>query len=161
MNWASIGSDNGLSPIRHQAISWTNGRIFLIGHLGTNFSEILIANLTFSSKKMRLKVSSAKWRQFLARSQCVNIYINTFKSRLLHKRRNILISYWKKSMSVLWKREINISYHLNEYMYVPYTAQHECIYLNIMHVYWKRICGNCHVERKCTEDIESTQYRIL
>ena len=37
-----IGSDNGLSPNRHQAITWTNAGILLIGPLGTNFNEILI-----------------------------------------------------------------------------------------------------------------------
>ena len=37
-----IGSDNGLSPCRRQAIIWTNARILLIGPLGTNLSEILI-----------------------------------------------------------------------------------------------------------------------
>ena len=37
-----IGSDNGLSPGRRQAIIWTNDGILLIGPLGTNFSEILI-----------------------------------------------------------------------------------------------------------------------
>ena len=37
-----IGSDNGLSPGRHQAIIWTNDGILLIGTSGTNFSEILI-----------------------------------------------------------------------------------------------------------------------
>ena len=35
-----IGSDNGLSPGRRQAIIWTNAGILLIGPLGTNFSEI-------------------------------------------------------------------------------------------------------------------------
>ena len=35
-----IGSDNGLSPGRHEAIIWTNAGIWLIGNLGTNFSEI-------------------------------------------------------------------------------------------------------------------------
>ena len=59
-----IGSDNGLSPERRQAIIWTNARILLIGPLGTNFSEILIEILTFSFTKMSLKVSSAKWRPF-------------------------------------------------------------------------------------------------
>ena len=59
-----IGSDNGLSPGRRQAIIWTNAGILLIGPLGTNCSEILIAILTSSFKKMRLKVSSAKWRPF-------------------------------------------------------------------------------------------------
>ena len=37
-----IGSDNGLSPGRRQAIIWTNAGIVLIGRLGTNVSEILI-----------------------------------------------------------------------------------------------------------------------
>ena len=59
-----IGSDNGLSPDRHQAIIWTNAGLLLIRPLGTNFSEILIEILTFSFKKIRLKVSSAKRRPF-------------------------------------------------------------------------------------------------
>ena len=64
VNLIIIGSDNGLSPDRRQAIIWTNAGILLIGTLGTNFSEILIEIHTFSFKKMRLKVSSAKWRPF-------------------------------------------------------------------------------------------------
>ena len=36
-----IGSDNGLSPGRRQAIIWNNDRILLIRPLGTNFSDIL------------------------------------------------------------------------------------------------------------------------
>ena len=59
-----IGSDNGLSPGRRQAIIWTNAGILLIRPLGTNFSEILIGNQTFSFKKMHLKILSAKWRPF-------------------------------------------------------------------------------------------------
>ena len=59
-----IGSDNGLSPGRRQAIIWNNTGILSIGLLGTNFSEILIEILTFSFKKIRLKVSSAKRRPF-------------------------------------------------------------------------------------------------
>ena len=59
-----IGSDNGLSPGRRQAIIWTSAGILLIGSLGTNFSEILIGIQTFSFKKMQLKMSSAKWRPF-------------------------------------------------------------------------------------------------
>ena len=59
-----IGSDNGLSPGGCQAIIWTNTRILWIGPLGTNFSEISIEFNTFSSKKMHLKMLSAKWRLF-------------------------------------------------------------------------------------------------
>ena len=59
-----IGSDNGLSPGRRQAIIWTNAGILLIGPLGTNFSEILIEIDRLSFKKMHLKMSSAKLRPF-------------------------------------------------------------------------------------------------
>ena len=59
-----IGSDNGLSPGRRQAIIGTNAGILLIGPLGTNFSEILIEIHTFSFKKMHLKMLSGKWRPF-------------------------------------------------------------------------------------------------
>ena len=63
-NLTIIGSDNGLSSGRCQAIIWTNAGILLIGPLGTNFSEILIEIQTFSYTKMHLKMSSAKWRPF-------------------------------------------------------------------------------------------------
>ena len=59
-----IGSDNGLSPGRRQAIIRTNAGILLIGPLGTNFSEKWIGIETFSIKEMHLKMSSAKWRLF-------------------------------------------------------------------------------------------------
>ena len=60
----NIGSDNGLSPRRRQAIIWTNAGIFLIRTFGTNLSEIVIEIQTFSLKKMRLKMSSAKRQPF-------------------------------------------------------------------------------------------------
>ena len=68
-NLTITGSDNGLSPGRRQAIIWTNAGILLIETLETNFSEILIEILTFSSKNMRLKVSSGKWRAFFLGSK--------------------------------------------------------------------------------------------
>ena len=64
---AIIGSDNGLSPDRRQAIIWTNAGILLIGPF---FSEILIGIQTFSFKKMHLEMSSAKWRPFVSASMC-------------------------------------------------------------------------------------------
>ena len=63
-NLTIIGSDNGLSPGRRQAIIWTNAEILLFGPSGTNLSEIAIAILTCSFTKMRVKVSSAKWRPY-------------------------------------------------------------------------------------------------
>ena len=64
-NLTIIGSDNGLSPGRRQAIIWTNAGLLSIGTLGTN-NEILIDIQTFSFMEMHLKMSSAK-----SRPQCV------------------------------------------------------------------------------------------
>ena len=44
MWYVCTGSGNGLSPIRHQAITWTNATLMSIGPLGTNFNEILNQN---------------------------------------------------------------------------------------------------------------------
>ena len=78
-NLTIIGSDNGLSPDRRQAIIWTNAGILLIGPLGTNFSEILIEIHTFSFKKMHFKMSSRKWRPFClglnVLTQCLTCWV--------------------------------------------------------------------------------------
>ena len=62
-NQTIIGSDNGLSPGRHQAIIWSNAGILLIRTLGTNFSEIVSKIHTFSFKKICFKMSG-KWQPF-------------------------------------------------------------------------------------------------
>ena len=72
VNWVSIGSGNGLLPVRRQAITWTNAGLFSIGLLGTNFSEIPIWILVFSFKKMHLKLSSAEMAAILSRGSWVN-----------------------------------------------------------------------------------------
>ena len=69
-NLTIIGSDNGLSPGRRQAIIWTNVGILLIGPLGTNLSDIWIGIQTFSVKKIHLKMSSGKCRPFFSASMC-------------------------------------------------------------------------------------------
>ena len=50
-----IGSENGSSPGRRQAIIWTNAGILLFGPSGINFSEILIDFHTFSFEKVVCK----------------------------------------------------------------------------------------------------------
>ena len=59
-----IGSDNGLSPGRRQAIIWNNAWILLIRTLDASFSEILSQIHIFSFKKIHLKMSSGKRRPF-------------------------------------------------------------------------------------------------
>ena len=57
----TIGSDNGLSPGRRQAIIWTNDGILLIRTFQTHFSEMVSKIHTFSFKKMHFKMSPGKW----------------------------------------------------------------------------------------------------
>ena len=61
INGVSICSDDGLSPIRHQAIILTNAGLLSIRTIGTNFSEILIKIQNFSFSKVHLTISSVKW----------------------------------------------------------------------------------------------------
>ena len=61
VNYAIIGSDNGLLPCWHKATVWSNVGILFIGPLGTNFTEISITINISSFKKMHLKMSSVKW----------------------------------------------------------------------------------------------------
>ena len=88
-----IGSDTGLSPDRGQDILWTNAGILLIGPLGTSFSEISIEILTFSFKKMRSKVSSAKRRPFCLGLNVLSIlsYQNIIRSKRVCGRGSYLL----------------------------------------------------------------------
>ena len=65
-----IGSDNGLSSGRRQAIIWTNAGIFLNWPLGANFSETLIEIHIFSFKNMHLKMSA----DIFSRPHCVKCW---------------------------------------------------------------------------------------
>ena len=66
VNYAIIGSGNGLSPVWHQAIIWTNVDLLPIRPLATNFSEISIEIQWFAFEKMNLKISSV---DILSRAQ--------------------------------------------------------------------------------------------
>ena len=61
-----IGSDNGLSPGRRQAIIWNNARIMLIEPLGTSFSEIWMEIEENTFKNVICEMSA-----ILTRPQCV------------------------------------------------------------------------------------------
>ena len=88
-----IGSDNGLSPGRRQAIIWTNAGILLIRTLETNLSEILGEIHSFSFSKMHLKMSSAKWRLFgLGLNVLMWLYCTTFGGQTL----SITLGVWSE-----------------------------------------------------------------
>ena len=51
VNWIDIGSGNGLSPVRRQAITWANALLLSIRPMGTIFCEIWIKIQNFHSWK--------------------------------------------------------------------------------------------------------------
>ena len=67
MDWVDIGLSNGLSPVRSQAITGTSADVLSIGLMGTKLSDIWIETLSFSLKKMHMKMSSAKLAAILSR----------------------------------------------------------------------------------------------
>ena len=70
----NIGSENGLSPVRRQAITWTNPDSLSVGHVGTIICEILIKIQTSSSKKTYLKMA-AKRQPFYYKFFKLNLHI--------------------------------------------------------------------------------------
>ena len=70
MNRVNIGSDNGLSPGRRQAIIWTNAAI---NCQLDSFSEIWIGILPFSFKKIHLNMSFATMVATLSRGKLVKL----------------------------------------------------------------------------------------
>ena len=64
LNWGSIGSSNGLSSVRHQAITWTKSELYWIETLGINVSGFHLKMQKFPFKKMHFRMSSSKCPPF-------------------------------------------------------------------------------------------------
>ena len=108
-----IGSDNGLSPGRRQAIIWTIDGILLIWPLRTKFSEVLIKIHILSSKKTHLKMFSAKWRPF-----CLGL--NVLSSAFFV---NFIIEAAFSGFYLLWDDQENVILAL---LHVKLLVQNRC-----------------------------------
>ena len=64
VSYTIIGSDNGLSPVRRQAIIWINGDLLLIGPLHEN-TIIFVQQIDFENVV-------CKMAPILVSPQCVN-----------------------------------------------------------------------------------------
>ena len=100
-NLTIIGSDNGLSPGRRQAIIWTNVGILLIGPLGTNFNEMLTEIHTFHSRKSIWKCCLENGVHFVSASMCLHIEAET--KRTTFSRQHFQIEFLvRKCMNFDW-----------------------------------------------------------
>ena len=74
-NWRvkdSIGSNNGLSPARLQAFTWTNDVLLPIGHIGTNLTEIWITKYKNFQPRKRFESVFCKPTAILSGSQRID-----------------------------------------------------------------------------------------
>ena len=77
-----VGSDNGLSPSRHQFIIWTNAGILLIGPLETNFSDFFYQHPYIFIQENVFENVTWKMEAILLRPQCVKE--NPLKYKNIH-----------------------------------------------------------------------------
>ena len=143
-NLTIIGSYNGLSPGRRQAITWTNVGILLIGPLGTNFSEMLIEIHTFSFKKIYLKMSSGKWRPFYLGLNVLNARPRKWwMATRTHSWKDIMRIWNVTSMLIVYLE--NYAHHYHSVVTITGEATLKNIGQWITHALCG-IClyGNCH-----------------
>ena len=114
----TIGSDNGLSPGRRQAIIWSNAGILLNWTLRTNFSEILSEIDTFSFKQMRLKISSGKWRSY-----CLGLYVLTHWGR---DKMAVIFQTFSNGFSGMKMYEFRWTFHWSLFLEVQLTIFQHC-----------------------------------
>ena len=96
VNQVNIDSDNGLLPIRHQAIIQTSAGLLSIGPLGINFGKISIEIQNFSLMKMYLKILSVKMAAILSRGRWANHWA---MGHLLY-----ILANWLWHSTILYKR---------------------------------------------------------
>ena len=81
-----IGSDNGLSPGRHQAIIWTNTGILLIRPWGTNFSDLFYRKSNIFIQDNARENVVCEMASISSRPQCVttlNDELHSMKIRVM------------------------------------------------------------------------------
>ena len=93
MNWVIIGSDNGLSPVRCQAVIWTNAGILLIGPLETNFSAILIGISNVFIHENPFENVVWEMATILSWPQCVKIHCRSAKPKYFPPYKTMELNY--------------------------------------------------------------------
>ena len=116
----------------------TNAGILLIRPLGTNFSAISTEILSFSFKKKRLKVSSAKWRLF-------RLGLNVLRSQFKGQGHMLTMPLWLlnghnsvKLLIIKMKQNWNVG---NSYGYVATITKIQFHFCLASRIAW------CHIWR--------------
>ena len=106
MNRVFISSCNGLSPARHQTITWPIVELFSISLLETNYSKIETNTLRLSVKKIHFEISSVKCRPVGIRPRCFNNGLANERNHHITRRQRLC--YWGRFWTYL-----NVSAHFS------------------------------------------------
>ena len=118
-----IGSDNGLSPGRCQAIIWTNAGIMFIWTLGTNFSEILSEIHRFIQENAFQNVV-CQMAAILSQPQCVSCRFKCLWQKMQWYQ-YILFHLTQIEPHILSKQSPGFFYHLFSFLtHMPYLWNH-------------------------------------
>ena len=118
VNWVSIGSVNGLSPVWCQAITRTSAGLLSIGYLATNFNEIQIEIQNLPFVKMYF---------------CEISVILSWGSFILPLVRDCLPSHLKPLRAELWLPNMNWEVHFRTESNLHMMNVTDCRWL--MHIY--------------------------
>ena len=131
-----------MSPVRHQAITWTNAGLLSIDPLETIFSEIPIKIQNFSFTKMPLKISSAKWRPFCTGAGGVKMLLDPG-----------FWSTWRAVEHWQWRKLImrTLQWRHNEHDGVSNHRRHDCL-LNRLFRHRSKKTSKLRVTRHCEGD---------
>ena len=92
MNCVIIGSDNGLSPVSCQAITWTKTYLLSIGPSGINYDKIW-SKYGISTHKMHVKVSLGNVSHFVLGFSIVHHYGDVIMGAIAYQITSLTVVY--------------------------------------------------------------------
>ena len=138
-----IGSDNGLSPDRRQAITWTNAGILLFRPFETNFSEILIKIRNIFIQGNALENFVCETAGILSRPQCVKMDPGCSLSQA-----PTWCGPWLTLCQMLWSASSSSAQQSSPSLFVSLCSTNSCNQSYL--VAWLSRCKNTSRTKACT-----------
>ena len=119
INKDSFGSDNGLSPDLHQAITWTTAGLLSVRPSGTNFGQILIKVWLFSLRTLYFKMS-VKWWPVQMFVLWDSIYVDLIKLN------DMTLWNWYETIFFICSKPTMLQLWFDKCASLPWTSEPSC-----------------------------------
>ena len=136
----SIDSDNGLSPGRRQAITWTNAGIFWTGPLGRSFSEVKWnsnRNTNSFIQESAYKNVVCEMVNILSHLQCVKRIQIILMTYMSEKKGETMTFFWSLNGDTLVRYSEVIGFMMIKCSTVAYWSLYKCLFCHCSAVYNK------------------------